>query len=336
MLASRPDNIYSMPFTQPFDQSNLDESYSSYPPVTAYRPSFYDPPNFIISGSQDVIKQQYLMPTPEGSPAHSSSHSFDQPPSALSSSGASIPSAASSAMGSPYSNGGLMAQGIDSWSDAATRGLGIGPSIVRQDSFVNESFLQDPSLFDSSDKILSAFVGEYSQISSSPRAMTPVPMSTSTRQLSSPAVSSGCVKTERPSDPAVGSVTEGRQRTPTREDKTFKSPHTPASAKSSVSLASPSSSRAPRPAARGRSGATIPKPKTPKPLNISASVRIGYHGLPELKSPIQASAGFHPSPFFSQSSGNFIAPLQATCWFHFIPIYPIYSVDYLLCSPIDL
>ncbi|KAI9776946.1 MAG: hypothetical protein M1839_009188 [Geoglossum umbratile] len=207
MLASRPDSIYSMPFTQPFDQS-LEESYSSnamstyasYPPVTAYRPSFYNTPNFIISGSQDVIKQQYLMPTPEGSPAHSSLNSFENPPSALSSSGASVPSAASSAMGSPYSNGGLMAQGIDSWSDAATQGLGIGPSIVQQDGFGNESFLQDASLSAFVDPSLIQPFPTSNNVDSIPCSMTTMPPAFHSPQCHppSPAPSESSNRSPRP------------------------------------------------------------------------------------------------------------------------------------------
>ncbi|KAI9771880.1 MAG: hypothetical protein M1840_001650 [Geoglossum simile] len=328
MLAARQDNIYNVPFTHAFDQGSLEESYTqngmstydSYPPVPAYR-TYYDSPNLIVSAPQDAHKHNYLMPTPEGSPAHSSLHSFDPPPSVFSSSGASIPSAASSTMGSPYSNGGHIVHGVDPWSDMATQGLGIGPSIVQQDSFGNESFaLQDAPLFDPSDKTLSAFVGECSQISSSPRAVTPVPLSSSTRQLSSLNVSFGLnVKTED-TDPTP---TEGQQRTPTRDDRTFKSPRTLASARSSISFASRSPSGTPTPAARGPPGATPPKPKAPKSPDTLASSRTRHHRLPEPN----IYAGFHPSPFFSQSSGNFIAPLQAS--------YPSLIQPFSISGPFD-
>jgi hypothetical protein len=351
MLQSRPESIYNIPFSQSFDPSNLEDQYSSnamsydsYPTLSAYRP-FYDATPFVVNGPQDMSKQQqqqqqYLMPTPEGSPAHSSSHSFDPPPSSLSSSGASVPSAASSAMSSPYSSGGhVLHHGVDSWPDTTTQGLGIDPSIVQPSSYSSDggfmTSLPDQLLFDASDKI-SAFVGECSQISSSPRAMTPVPMSTLARQSSALTVSLPLdVKIERSSasDSIVGNVLEeaasgGRRRhtAPTRDDMVFKSPSTPASARSSFSFSPRSPSRTPTPTTRRPSltptGVAKPRSKIPTSPKLPSSGRSPYRSLAEPSAPTQTYAGFHPSPFFSQSSGNFIAPLQASCWFPNIPIYP--------------
>ncbi|KZF24985.1 hypothetical protein L228DRAFT_236133 [Xylona heveae TC161] len=137
------------------------DAYPSAPAFSSIPPPVFDVNPYGLERSQDDHSHIPFGRTPSGSPAVSATHSFEHPPSILSSaSGASIPSAASSAMGSPYSSTTQTFSGVDAWSDFS-HGLGLGPSIVHCDSFGQESFTTaalDHDIIWSTDKAQAGFV----------------------------------------------------------------------------------------------------------------------------------------------------------------------------------
>ncbi|KAI9849720.1 MAG: hypothetical protein M1837_002846 [Sclerophora amabilis] len=346
------ENAYGVPppphyYTDPaFDghHSGIDmTSADSYPTMPAYS-SGYDAPQFTVEAPQEAFKQGLFQTPPHGSPAMSASHSLDHATSTLSSaSGASVPSAASSANASPYSNATRLIH-PEHWTPP-NQGLGLLPGIVQTDGYGHELFVPsgpEPETLLASDKLPNGYVGEWGVTSSSSsEAMTSTSFSASDFPSSLPAsVPSLALNTSGLRGPGVtidtildeinsqagtpysaspssagptrrNSVLGIAHTSPSHEENVFKSPVTPASARSNHS---------PRPlpprvaAPRRRStltGAGVTKSTrtsslSPKPF----SARLPTP--PETSENPQRPQDPYQSSFFSQSSGNFIAPLESS------------------------
>ena len=340
-------------------------TFDPYPGPNAFsqpEQAFYETPRLAVKGPRDTLKQSHQQRyTPMASPSLSASHSLDHAPSNRShNSGTSGQSTASSAMGSPYSHTTHSLPGQERWMNPP-HGLGIAPGIVHND-FSNDAFTfpaeGDQLNFDSV-KFPDSFVGEFAQVSSSLVASSPVvssPMSysSSTSQSLLSAVPSpnlaldpgprgqpvsldtvledmtvpndtmrnriiSPVDNRPPSTPSivVGSSTY-RSRSPELSGLSFVSPTTPASAMTHFTSRNTYPSGPRNPESRKRSiGSTdhsVPQ-GSPPPSKRSARSPL---------SPETYKTQFQ-SPFFSQSSGRYVAPLQSSCWF---PLRILFSVPF--------
>ncbi|KAI9809660.1 MAG: hypothetical protein M1825_000092 [Sarcosagium campestre] len=177
----RQDASYSEEEAQSFmAQSALDHEFAGLPMTTdnpyasvlafsaAPRTSFYEAPQFVVEAPRDQSKRSHYPSPQTGSPI-SATQSFDPPPSTFSSaSGASLPSAASSALGSPYSGPSQKLHSAETWPSTST-GLGINPSIVQSEPFTSEVYghaYMDHDIF-ADPKSSTDFVGECGRLSSS-------------------------------------------------------------------------------------------------------------------------------------------------------------------------
>ncbi|MCJ1477499.1 hypothetical protein MMC13_006171 [Lambiella insularis] len=320
------------------------DSYAAQPAYSSIEPSYYTPtPQFVLDGPKDNSQRMAHRFEQSASPPISMSQSLDHAPSSLShNSVASGQSTASSAVGSPYSQAARSLPSQEQWVDHA--GLGIAPSIVNDhlatDTFSLSGHDTEP-LFYPNDKFPGDFVGESGTISSSFLSGSPViasPISyfslasgSVTSTFSSPALAlqpSGplrlmtidtipeAVNAEILSPSHVissGSTAEAPVVSPTpskrcyepsntqRKPVPFKSPTTPASA---ISLSG--SSRIRKAELRKRSFA-------------GADYRDTLHSQPFAKrttpppvSPTRVYGNQFKTPFFAQSSGRLVAPLQST------------------------
>lgn len=363
MLDSKPDDSldglhYNAISSMQHQFSDLPSAaYDTYPSASAFSTSassFYDAPNFIFDAPKESERSARRY-TPSGPPSPSISHSFDHPPSVISSaSGASVQSTASSVVGSPYSHATSNIPGQEQWTDSH-QGLGIAPGIVHNEGYGHEIYPINPienEIAFESNKFPSSFVGESKNLSSS--------MSTS---CSISPLASSCLASQRPT-PSCSSpslvldtsvaiqnvtidtilnevnskiVTPSQTMSPAAEDPSKASPN---SLKSMCVAHSPqqtkSSFRSPTTPASAKSPFT-PRTKSPSILWRYDSHRDSFVcGDPTIpNSPLMSSNRYHPygrptppsnsqahchrhesqSPFFSQSSGRFIPPLELSCWF---------------------
>ncbi|RDL40537.1 C2H2 and C2HC zinc finger [Venustampulla echinocandica] len=291
-----PQNMFS-PQSFQFGVQNFNlENNSSYP---------YPRPQEVFSGNADFNGAMYTTEAPQ--------YGLESPelrgaPSNYST--ASGPSATSSAAASPHSIHGHIAPGPE-WGPL---GLGFSPSIVGYDGYthgneytVAHSGMED---FDSSLNLVkpNGFVGECQDISSSvscqPGSAASNPMPSSSMSTSAPSPrSADSTVTLKPEASRISATSSSFN------DNCFSSP---------VSVAPTSSTfrRPSRPFATSRvsisSSAGQPQdPRSPAASTISPT------------SPQLFPTG-HQSLFFSQSSGNFVPPLEPSCSFP-LPILPVTS-----------
>ncbi|KAI9817751.1 MAG: hypothetical protein M1827_000870 [Pycnora praestabilis] len=339
-------------------QYSLDEQYSnmatttydSYECMSAYSAprSFIEAPQFYIEAPQDNATHEQYRYTSSESPTTSASHSFDHQPPTLSSSGASVPSAASSTIGSPYSGAtSHIVPSSGSWIDPTNQDLLSGPSIVHNDSFCDEllvsAALEHEMIFAHDNKMPSGFVGECARVSSSTTPNVSVSSSSSVSQslstfppslvLNTTMAGSAAtidtilyevnneIRTPRSSSSPASAISPSASRyNPSRHQANspapvgmFKSPTTPASARANSSPRAFSPAMGHKGGLRRRSVANggVHKrehtpPVSPKPIYIPGPNPSAFQG--------PNGSCLHQSPFFTQSSGNFVAPLQSSCW----------------------
>ena len=330
-------------------------SYESYPPVSTYSsaPSaYFRAQNLPYETQKANMGRPLRQQTPSGSPSPSNSQAFDHPPSTLSSaSGASAQSTASSADGSPYASATHVLPYEDKWS-GPLHGLGIAPGIVNSESFNQDSF--PPANFDHDlvleDSKFSNYVGECGKNFS-----LSLPLSHSFTSISSASASQSLVpaSSSRPlaidtttgiKDVTIDSILEeanGKIQKPLQLDSpisaasaaaaspafftskhqtsSFRSPLTPASAVSRFS-----------------SHATSPHGTSDHvflehPLDDVRALESPHlslehchprkRSLPPPISQHQSRSGQSQSPFFGQSSGSFVAPLESSCRFSLLSAF---------------
>ncbi|MCJ1336257.1 hypothetical protein MMC09_001533 [Bachmanniomyces sp. S44760] len=297
--------------------------------------------------------------TPSASPSTSMSHTFDNPPSILSSaSGASAKSTASSAVGSPYSHATHSLHGHDQWTNSQ-HGLGIAQDPFQQDAFAQDSFplsaMNNDVIFDH-DKFSGNYVGEFREIPSSTvnsgDTMSPSFTSSSASSTSSSHVSAVLATSSPPLaldtsvgasnvtidtileevNSAIGTPTHvmspestpalysprvthpfASTESPAIESNAFKSPTTPASAMSPFGPRSTSPFN-PRKQGMKRSRSTASEVHRPYPSPPQPPKRrhLYERPIPSPNSPVQPVKAHFPTPFFIQSSGRFVAPLESS------------------------
>ena len=222
---------------------------------------------------------------------------------------ASGPSATSSAMGSPHSIHGHIVP-VPEWTP---HGLGLNPSIVSYDNFSNGNEFtfgtsgMDDFALDLNPAKPNGFVGEcknvsrsasrqHGSISSNPESLsslsTFVPSPRTVDMSTSPATSRSMAS---PSTPVSAVRRDSR-------DDFFKSPSVSAYSGSPLSSRRPSQAfNAPLPAVSSAAG------RTHSPTS-AVSQSFTSESIPSYTT-------YHQSPFFSQSSGNFVPPLESSCRF---------------------
>ena len=337
-------------------------SYESHPPVSAYStaPSaYFGAQNVPYETQKGNIGRPIRRQTPSGSPSPSISQAFDHSSTFSSASGASAQSAASSTDGSPYARATHVLPYEDKWS-GHLHGLGIAPGIVSSESISHESF--PPANFENDlmleDSKFPNYVGEceknffpsipsgepFASSISSGLAPQDIVHAFGSRQLALETTTKtnnttmDAIIEEANSEvqtalhlispisavspvasPTI--VTSGHQASsPVPRESSFRASSTPSSAASRLPsrAASPHSSeghifpghsiiclhdvRAPR-----------GPHQSPERCHAQSSRPISHH---------QTLYGQFQSPFFSQSSGRFVAPLESSCRFSLSSPFP--------------
>jgi len=290
-----PHPMYSPEFYHIGSLHGLDMGGSYGYPRTAQDPypttAAFPAPHMYELGNAFASEKQSPNVMPVGSPEARA------PPSNIST--ASAPSASSSAMGSPYSSHGQPVS-IPEWTTVATTGLGIQPGIVAYGDFNEYSYgpsgMDDQfATFPGGDK--SGFVGEYAKLPES----TSRPVQSFPSSPLSTFVSSNVAKTvsDRPrSGGFTPRSSPNSAVTPTggSNDNQFKSPSTPASATSPLSKRRFSTGSASSAAGRRPDARSSP---------IFQDAQSGGADQPFYST-------YHQSSFFSQTSGQFVAPLESS------------------------
>ena len=319
---------------------------------------YYQAPHLIVNGPGSTVRHSAPQYTPSASPSTSLSHSADQPSSIISStSNASIPSNTSSAVGSPYIQSAPTLIGQEQWTKP-TSGLGLEHEFVpgySPELFPYAPSTESESSLYSTDRTFGTCVGESQQVSSS-LSSSSVPvlspsLSASTGYSSvytaSPSPSLAFENSMNPQNSAVRTVPEEYvERTsqpfyaqpPTLEshpielfqslqqdysseknlevtDRSFRQPSTPASA------TSPTERRQASPSGMRKATARGPSRPGPDRSNVKKTISIHHpyerRAAPTIaEGPVQKT--FYQAPFFNQSSGRFVAPLESSCWFSLI------------------
>ncbi|KAF4626993.1 hypothetical protein G7Y89_g11168 [Cudoniella acicularis] len=290
-----PQNMFPQSF--PFNvQSFSMESQSPYPfPRT--QDGFPSSTGFTSATMYATDAPQYALDSPDIRGASNYST-------------ASGPSASSSAMGSPHSLNGHVVPGPE-WTP---QGLGINPSIVRYDGYSHgNEYTFAPSGMEDFDLNFNpakpnGFVGECENISRSASrqhssiSSNPESLSSLSTCVPSPSIVDSSFDPIKNCD----SVASGRDASPITPmsaarrhaiDDSFKSPVSPYSR-------SPTSSR--RPSQAFNSAFFASRSQETRSSPVSA---VSQSFTPE------PTHSFHQSHFFSQSSGNFVPPLESSCWF---------------------
>ncbi|KAK3058084.1 hypothetical protein LTR09_001161 [Extremus antarcticus] len=329
-MASNNDfQLYPYPDMWNQDQSFLPTSTyqdQSYPTSTSYdsyqsQQPYAQPDQFTFGTEQSFLPKHNLQPpSPNYSPTYSASHSFSfdlQPPvlSSTSDSGASIQSAISSAIGSPSAQ----AQASKDWSQQQS--MSMLPGIVQQDSMGHDVFATTSFDLDTIPITHKGCVGEFSHISSSHLLSSVPPLDTSMfatsfdllRDPGTFAPTTGDLMwplqpTALPAtncERALSLVSNlahqhsNRIESLSPNDSVFKSPTTPASATSPVLER-----------VRGKRKASVAQ-STPKRARAASPLT---HAMSYTESDLPARPHAPPptftSPFFTQSSGNFVPPLE--------------------------
>ena len=321
-------------------------SYDSYPQVTAYSSAtsaYFGARSGPFEAHKGSIGQSLQRHTPSGSPSPAASQTFDNPSSSLSSaSGASAQSTASSADGSPYANPQHSLPFQEKWEPL---GLGIGPEIVS-----GESFNFDHDLLSGDGKF--HCVGEYNKNFSVPfpisHSVASSISSGSSSQNVVPALSSSLLagdtkNTSRDAtiDSILREANTGIQDpthlispvstastvvsptllkhhsvSPVERKDSFRSPVTPASAVSRIPPpgTSPYFSNNHVPVRHAFFSSNGMKVQNSPQQSPNHSHLYGRPSPPPT-SPSQAQFHTAQNPFFGQSSGRFVAPLELSCWF---------------------
>ncbi|KAI9825418.1 MAG: hypothetical protein M1832_001148 [Thelocarpon impressellum] len=254
------------------------DAFSSVPAFSdAPSDAFFDPPR-VDDVALDASRQAFALASRRVSPATSASHSFEQP-----SSGPSVPSAASSAMGSPYASAARPVPATDAWADP-------NPSIVPVEPFGQATFVpagMEHELLFADDKLSGGFVAAHAGAAG--RGMT---IDTILDEVNRRAASADRATSRD------GVVSDDRT--------TFRSPVTPASARGTQSPRSFSPVAAPK-RKRSLHGASMMGP-TPKRQFSPAALPSG----PERREAAPGLVGPHPPASFGRNSGSFVAPLGSS------------------------
>jgi hypothetical protein len=298
--------MFSMNNMQSF---GLDPNAYSYPPRQAH--DSYPNVGAMAAGQMYAEVPQFMSGKHSPNPFAMESPELRAPPSNLST--ASGPSAPSSAMGSPYSNHGHAVPHIPEWSN---QGLGINPSIVGFDNFGPQDYTFAPSGMEPDfafhDMNKPSFVGECASLSA------PLSSSSSSSSVSTFVASSNslCMTFEpvgvdqTRSDDGTPRLTQSPLSAATpSNDHFFRSPGTPASVSSPLSSRRFSLFSLNGAASSSSSSSSLPS------SGSAGRAQDPSSSPPSSESPCQAFTSYRQTPFFSQTSGQFVAPLESSCLF---------------------
>ena len=317
-------------------------------------PAYYNAPHYFfeLAKSQD---QHRFTPVGSPSPSISQALDQPPSTTLSSASGASVQSTASSAVGSPYSHATHNLPSQDQWTESHHGlGIASGV-VHSNDGFGHDMAqwggMENESIFDNS-KFQDSFIGESENLSSSPISPScPASLSISSCSAaqdfrsgyslphqtmasnpsgsgrnvtidtileeinstitSSPPTASPISTSSTRISPATAPINHSPQG-----PRSFRSPTAPASAMSpsfpNASFASWTQRRLPR-RQSVISGADLKCPRN----SVSPTDRHNPYARPfPIPEPQAHFPSVHsPSPFFGQSSGRFIPPLQSSCWF---------------------
>lgn len=332
-----------------FHDPYLSQSMNTYGPFDAtpsYNSipfSFYDS-NSLSSEAPPDTTTLAMFAFQSRRPFDPSSPRSELPPPTLSNtSAASIPSNASSTVGSPYSTHAQPVPSQESWS-VRNQGLEVGPTIINNEGY-DQAFAGvdlDPEMtFRMQGKVAEDFVGEYTNLSTSQRrssnsAFSEQPQSCQTTPLPIDVKGSAggdCLTIDSILEHATSTSTPSLVRTsctgssftissnepqknmhasPRERETMFQSPFTSASP---VLKRPPSSSHS-------FSSATSALAETSSAGKPRISM-FSFDAAPQTSTP--ASAPRFQSHFFTQSSGMFMPPTELSCSF-FLAIPPSYKL----------
>ncbi|PMD24077.1 hypothetical protein NA56DRAFT_25785 [Hyaloscypha hepaticicola] len=312
-MVSIADHTFHM-LSRHMSNDNEEVDFPLYPDTgNMFSPSFQfnGAQTYNMDASYSYARNQEAYPTTTGlgsSTMYADAPQYESPdlrtaPSNYST--ASGPSASSSTIGSPHSIHGHIVPGPE-------YGLGLTPSIVGYNDYGHNEYtfqasgMDDFTLeFNTAKSNANSFVGECKTISTStPRQHGSI------SSLSTFVSSPNTMDTPTPmrSDSATMSMASpvtpaSAMRSP---DESFKSPSV------SAFSASPSSSRRPSQAFSAQFYASSSTAGRPQDTQLSPISSISQPFNSELS---PSYTKYHQSPFFSQSSGSFVPPLESSCRF---------------------
>lgn len=289
------------------DQFNslVQNQHDSSAALQASSSSYYDPNVYMESNTQGAMN---FPPAPSTPSSMATCQSSEVMPPMSCASGPSVPSASSSAIGSPYAGA---AQGFqEPWIDNPSYINGLSPLLPE---FIGCGV--DPETPLSPEKYPANphnFVGECDRISSNIKSPSTVSVSrlqcsesVSTSPCSIPFLGGAPPKSSRLSVSASGSMGSSPAPIPTFRSRGPPSPELPFRRHSLQPLI-------PSVGTKQARASTSLSPETPKSAPVP---RHGPHG-------------HFQNSFFSQSSGNFVPPLESSCRFFHCPLFC--SRDHLL------
>ena len=311
-----PEQAY-LPPTSYADQSYINAAtFDSYDAQQAY----VQPEGFPFALEPSFQPKNIQALNSNYSPANSASHSFDpqNPPvlSAPSESGASVQSTISSAIGSPS----VQPQHSNDW----LHQQGFLPGIVQPEMLGHDVFATTGFDFETIPVTDKGCVGELSTISSSQLLQIPRPFKFSSyssldllRDTETNALPSGehdwLLPSNTPTPPydtlslplqssLLPRTDDSSVESASPNDSVFKSPSTPASATSPVLER-----------VRGKRNASVTPPAPKRARGSSPLTQATSYHESDLPVRPQAPPPTLNSPFFSQSSGHFVPPLDYSC-----------------------
>lgn len=314
MSYPQTSHFASPPMDPALDMDLSPESYGAYPPREAY------PTTIAYDGTAIYAPEApyNMYNAGRSSPGMYPEDADMRVPS----SNLSTASASSSNMGSPLSNHGQLAP-MAEWT--APHGLGVSPGIVDQNEYFPSghdfSFGHGIEGYNAQFEFVPAkgpgFVGEFSQVprstqSSSRRNQGQTPKSASVSSVTTArgSCSTGNVVAGAGAGLALALDTQLAQASVSPSPMSSAAP----SRKASIVFASPATSTS-----------SFSSPPLPGWSAAAGSCRNDTSSGARNPSQSQSQSGRLVSPFFSQSSGHFVAPLGASCWF------PLSKSD-LLCQ----
>ena len=312
---------------------HLSIAVPSYPHSGSYEESY---PTLVTLPLESLNQAQYVDYRAHSPPSSATRTTNPSMTSISHVSGPSVTSTSSSTLGSPSSAASRTLPRSDPWvSSNLEQGLGLVPGIVTTERFTQENPISvglGPETAFVDEKRPTGYVGKYAAISSSIDAVQEGSV------LSSPSSSPSLIPTfashsiysvEPPNSgltltTVLEGIVGGLSASPTSTTSTvkaplgdegtfFRSPVSPASVRP-VRTRGSMDSIASRWHPYSQSARSPSNPATP---NASPSPRAHPIGLPNVptSSVLQSGPDLHRSPFFAQSSGHFVAPLQSSCWF---------------------
>ncbi len=329
-------------------------SYPQVSDYSSSSSNYYSAPNMAFDARKGNPQQPIQRNTPSGSPSPANSQIFDHPSNISSASGASAHSTASSTDGSPYANAMHSLPYQDKWSEPL-HGLGLPEIVngegYNNEHFPPSSFNEHLMLEDSKfgnyvgecGKIFSPSLPISRSIASSipslsasqellPEFSSPLPAldtTTASRDVTIDSILEEVnSRIQKPTHlvsqvsaaSAAGSPTAFRNNhdttSPNERKGSFRSPLTPASATSRFSSRATSPHASSEQVSYNHRFGPIDDSKAQRSTLQFPTQGFSYgRPTPPPSSRCQSHFEKNQNPFFGQSSGRFVAPLESSCWF---------------------